>query len=208
MDGSYTTNGRGTFSLDRLPHREPFSLPEVSHILILNRNFDIIPAIAKLSPSQAAEYFMLGETTGTSAGGDDESGKSLRVPGTNPFFFTDDAVQGQRFAEILRNNPSIQVILMNTGSVGGKIDDSRALKVKIAHSSALIEALLCNKIDWKEDPDFHYQIAANALPGCPVEILEPVTLYQKQGRHEEYGQILKLLKSARKEYLDNFSISK
>ena len=29
---------------------------------------------------------MLGETKGTSAGGADEAGKSLRVPGTNPFF--------------------------------------------------------------------------------------------------------------------------
>ena len=41
---------------------------------------------AKLSQEQAAAYFMLGETTGTSAGGAAEEGKFLRVPGTNPFF--------------------------------------------------------------------------------------------------------------------------
>ena len=29
---------------------------------------------------------MLGETQGTSAGGAEEAGKFLRVPGTNPFF--------------------------------------------------------------------------------------------------------------------------
>ena len=34
--------------------------------LILNRNENIIPAVAKLSQEQAAAYFMLGETTGTS----------------------------------------------------------------------------------------------------------------------------------------------
>jgi phosphoenolpyruvate carboxykinase (ATP) len=203
LDGSYTTNGRGTFSLDRIPHRDPANLPEVSHILILNRNFDIIPAIAKLSAEQADEYFMLGETTGTSAGGDDEAGKSLRVPGTNPFFFSDDALQGQRFTEILHKNPGIQVILMNTGCIGGEIGDPLSIKVKIAHSTALIEALLSGKINWKEDPDFHYQIAANAIPGCPVEILEPKVLYLKQGRHEDYEYLMRQLVSERKDYLKN-----
>ena len=203
MDGSYTTNGRGTFSLDRIPHREPHHLPEVSHILILNRNFDIIPAIAKLSAKQAAEYFMLGETTGTSAGGSAEAGKSLRVPGTNPFFFANDVLQGQRFAEILQANPDIQVILMNTGCVGGTADDPRSTKVKVTHSSALIEVLLSNSIEWKEDPDFHYQIAANSVTVCPEEITQPEILYRKQGRLQEYQQILRSLKDLRNEYLKN-----
>ena len=30
-----------------------------------------------------------------------EEGKSLRVPGTNPFFFDNDALQGNRFLELL-----------------------------------------------------------------------------------------------------------
>jgi len=203
LDGSYTTNGRGTFSLDRIPHREPTNLPEVSHILILNRNFDLIPAIAKLSAEQAAEYFMLGETTGTSAGGDEEAEKSLRVPGTNPFFFSEDALQGQRFAEILHKNPGIQVYLMNTGCVGGEVNDPRSTKVKIAYSSALIEALLVNRIEWKEDPDFHYQIVANAVQGCPPEILEPEVFYLNQGRLQEYKLLLNRITTARKVYLNN-----
>ena len=45
-----------------------------------------MPGVARLDRAQAAAYFMLGETTGTSAGGKDEEGKFLRVPGTNPFF--------------------------------------------------------------------------------------------------------------------------
>jgi Phosphoenolpyruvate carboxykinase (ATP) len=55
-------------------------------LLILNRNENIVPGVARLDRAQAAAYFMLGETTGTSAGGKDEEGKFLRVPGTNPFF--------------------------------------------------------------------------------------------------------------------------
>jgi phosphoenolpyruvate carboxykinase (ATP) len=47
---------------------------------------------------------MLGETTGTSAGGKDEEGKFLRVPGTNPFFPRDMADMGNRMLELLNSH--------------------------------------------------------------------------------------------------------
>ena len=119
------------------------------------------------------------------------------------FQFADDALQGQRFAEILQANPVIQIILMNTGCVGGTADDPRSIKVKIVHSSALIEALLSNSIEWKEDPDFHYQIAASLVSGCLLEITQPEVLYRNQGRLQEYQQILSSLKKSRKSYLNN-----
>ena len=75
-------------------------------LLILNRNENIIPAVAKLKDAQAAAYFMLGETTGTAAGGADEAGKFLRVPGTNPFFPLPHAQQGNRFLELLSSTRS------------------------------------------------------------------------------------------------------
>ena len=49
---------------------------------------------------------MLGETQGTSAGGEDEAGKSLRVPGTNPFFPLPHDLQGNRFLELLGSTRS------------------------------------------------------------------------------------------------------
>ena len=48
---------------------------------------------------------MLGETTGTSAGGASEEGKFLRVPGTNPFFPLPHGLQGNRFLELLDTPP-------------------------------------------------------------------------------------------------------
>src|SRR5207302_466920 len=87
FDTSYTQNGRAVFRMDALGwHRDARDVKSVDHLLILNRNENIIPAVARLSREQAALYFMLGETQGTSAGGKDEEGKFLRVPGTNPFF--------------------------------------------------------------------------------------------------------------------------
>lgn len=201
LDGSYTTNGRGTFTLDKINHRNPRNLPEVSHIIILNRNFDIIPGIALLKPEQAEEYFMLGETTGTSAGGIAEAGKFLRVPGTNPFFFGEDVLQGKRFMEILKKNPQIQVALVNTGCVGGHSEDPCSVKVKIAHSTAILEALLRDEITWSEDKDFGYLIPTQKISGVPIEITNPQQLYLSTGKQLDYQKTVEDLKASRMDYL-------
>lgn len=205
FNGSHTTNGRGTFTLDKIKHRVPYNLPEVSHIIILNRNFDILPGIVQLKPDQAIEYFMLGETTGTSAGGQAEAGKFLRVPGTNPFFHTYDKLQGQRFQSILEQNPEIKVILMNTGCVGGKSEDPCAMKVKIAHSSRLLEALLNNEIHWTDDLDFGYATPENLIPGIPEEIVNPKCYYRSKNRQVEYDKMVEDLKLSRRDYLSSIN---
>ena len=72
---------------DAIEHFDPRKLGKADFLLILNRNENIIPAVAKLKPEQAAYYFMLGETKGTSAGGTHEAGmrsaltKGLRAYG-------------------------------------------------------------------------------------------------------------------------------
>jgi phosphoenolpyruvate carboxykinase (ATP) len=205
MDGTYTTNGRGTFQLDAIPHRDPSNLPSVKYIFLLNRNFNIIPAVARLNAQQASQYFMLGETTGTSAGGKAEAGKSLRVPGTNPFFTMDDALQANRFHELIQSIPDLEVYLLNTGRVGGGDADPRSKKVKIKHSSAIIEAILNRAIHWKEDPIFHYEIAAVLPSFDDPELLNPYELYKQQGRKEEYEQIAAHLRQEREAYLNKFT---
>ena len=65
-DKSFTENGRATFPFRLIPDAaDPKTLPPVSFVLILNRNENIIPAVARLTKKQAAAYFMLGETKGT-----------------------------------------------------------------------------------------------------------------------------------------------
>src|ERR671916_690324 len=101
FDESYTQNGRATFSFQAIEHAPATDLESADFLLILNRNENVIPAVAHLTPEQGAAYFMLGETQGTSAGGAEEAGKSLRVPGTNPFFPDDHDHQGNRFLELM-----------------------------------------------------------------------------------------------------------
>ena len=102
FDTSYTQNGRATFPMSKVERAaDARNLEKASVLLILNRNENIIPAVVRLKGAQAAAYFMLGETKGTSAGGAEEAGKSLRVPGTNPFFPLLHAQQGNRMKELL-----------------------------------------------------------------------------------------------------------
>src|SRR5438067_10823279 len=141
FETSYTKNGRAVFGMEALGRfRDAREAGPVDYLLILNWNENIIPAVSRLSQTQAAAYFMLGETTGTSAGGKAEEGKFLRVPGTNPFFPMPHGLQGNRFLELLDSHP-IEVFLMNTGRVGGREDDERSKKIKIPVSSAIVRAI-------------------------------------------------------------------
>ena len=80
-DTSYTPNGRATFPFGVIESGVDEEIDDAHFLLILNRNENIIPAVAKLEGPQAAAFFMLGETQGTSAGGADEAGSSCACPG-------------------------------------------------------------------------------------------------------------------------------
>jgi phosphoenolpyruvate carboxykinase (ATP) len=184
--------------------RDAKDVGTVDYLLILNRNENLIPAIAKLDQEQAAAYFMLGETTGTSAGGASEAGKFLRVPGTNPFFPLPHGLQGNRILELLATHP-IETYLLNTGRVGGGDDDERSKKVKIPHTSACVKGIAEGSISWTEDEDFGYQVA-EVVPGLDdVELLQPRRLYERQGRLQEYREIVDHLKAKRVAHLEGFA---
>ncbi|MGH2738395.1 MAG: phosphoenolpyruvate carboxykinase (ATP), partial [Actinomycetota bacterium] len=161
------------------------------------------PAVARLSQAQAAAYFMLGETTGTSAGGKAEEGKFLRVPGTNPFFPLRHGQQGNRILELLASHP-IEVFLMNTGRVGGPESDERSKKVRIPHSSAVVKAIAEGTISWTDDDDFGYQVAESVAGIDDIELLRPRTLYEREGRTEEYRALVDRFRSERLEFLKGF----
>jgi phosphoenolpyruvate carboxykinase (ATP) len=204
-DESYTKNGRATFPFEVIESAATRPIDEAHFLLILNRNEGIIPAVAKLEGPQAAAFFMLGETTGTAAGGAAEEGKFLRVPGTNPFFPLPHDLQGNRFLELLAQHP-LEVYLMNTGSVGGPVGDERSRKVRIPHSSAIVKGIAEGTIEWEVDPDFGYQVARH-VPGIDAAdeaVLRPRELYEAQGRRDEYAAQVERLHRDRREYLEAF----
>jgi len=204
FDTSYTQNGRATFPMSKVEGAgDARNLEKASVLLILNRNENIIPAVVRLKGAQAAAYFMLGETKGTSAGGAEEAGKSLRVPGTNPFFPLLHAQQGNRMKELLATC-DMEVYLMNTGRVGGTDDDDRSKKVKIPHSSAVVKGVAEGTIKWVQDPDFGYEVAESVPDFDDPELLQPRRLYERQGRLDEYKAMVERMKKERAEHLQKF----
>lgn len=105
---------------------------------------------------------------------------------------------------------------MNTGYVGGDQKDEEkgnALKVKIPHSSAMLEAMLTGKIKWKKDPDFGYEIVdvdapenAELLKKVPKEILNPKIFFVNRGRGDEYEVWVEKMKTEREAFLNKFNV--
>jgi phosphoenolpyruvate carboxykinase (ATP) len=205
FDTSYTQNGRAVFPMANIEAADPLSIGPAELFLILNRNDNIIPGVARLNREQAAAYFMLGETMGTSAGGKDEMGKALRVPGTNPFFPLRHAMQGNRYLEILTGHP-MEVYLLNTGWVGGPEGTEHSKKVKIPHSSAIVKALAEGTVTWTRDPDFGYEVASQVpdIEAEDLDILQPRRLYERTGRLDEYRAQVERLKRERVETLAKY----
>jgi phosphoenolpyruvate carboxykinase (ATP) len=201
FDTSYTPNGRAVIRMSDIQGAsDAREIKKADFLLILNRNENIIPAVAKLEGALAAAYFMLGETKGTSAGGAAEAGKSLRVPGTNPFFPLLHAQQGNRMFELMKGSP-MEVYLMNTGRIGGTEKDERSKKVKIQQSSAIVKAIAEGTIQWIKDLDFGYLVASE-VPGVDdLDYLQPKKMYERQGRLDEYGELVRKYNVDRREYL-------
>ena len=127
------------------------------------------------------------------------------MPGTNPFFPDDHDLQGNRSLDLM-GEQRLDVYLMNTGRVGGPDEDDRSAKVRIPHSSAIVEAIAEGTIDWEEDPDFRY-LVARRVPGIDAgddAVLRPRELYSSQGRSDEYERHVERLKRERSEYLERF----
>lgn len=204
FDRSHTENSRAVIAAADIPgFVAPATVDIADFMLILNRNANIIPAVSRLTKDQAAAYFMLGETQGTSAGGKAEAGKFLRVPGTNPFFAYRHEWQANRLRELL-DTCDLDVFVLNTGRVGGADGDEQSRKITPAVSAAIVAAIAHGGIEWVTDPDFGYQVAAS-VPGVDDgELLQPRLLYQRQQRAVEYSEIVAALQRDRREHLTGY----
>jgi len=106
--------------------------------------------------------------------------------------------------ELIDTMPHLEVYLMNTGRVGGPDDDERSKKVRIKHSSAVLQGIVEGSVTWEKDPDFGYLVARD-LPGFEdPELLQPRRLYERQDRMDEYTEIVKRLGEERTAYLSGY----
>jgi phosphoenolpyruvate carboxykinase (ATP) len=215
----WTENGRSIIPMSSVEDAADLhNIPAVQSMGILNRDEGAdaaTPGIVQFtSPEQAAGFFMLGETTKTSAAGK-EVGKT-RSPFTQPFFPLAHGLQARRFTELASTMAGVDLWMMNTGYVGGdasSVGQGVGLKVKIRHSSAMLEAMLTGKIVWKRDPDFGYNIVDVDAPGnaplldkVPMAILDPRRWYRTEGRGAEYETWVATMKADRRLFLERYGV--
>jgi phosphoenolpyruvate carboxykinase (ATP) len=216
----WSENGRSIIPMSSVESAADLQdLPRLRSLGILNRDEGkdaAMPGIVRFtSPAQAAAYFMLGETTKTSAAG--KSRGKTRSPFTQPFFPLAHHLQAARFSELAATFPATSMWLMNTGYVGGGSADVQAgtaLKIKIPHSSAMLEALIEDRIKWTRDPDFGYEVVdldapenASLLERVPRGVLQPRRWFEDQGRGAEYRGWVERMKSERRAFLEKFAVA-
>ncbi len=199
LDTTITSNGRGVVLRKFIKGTgEGIDLPKANKIVFITRRNDIVPICARLTPEQAAAYFMLGESIETSAGDPTKAGQAKREVGTNPFIVGPESEEGNRLLATLRESPDMQAYILNTGSIGAK-DGSKGEKIKIRTSTEIMKQIAKEGISWEKDPDWGYEVPTN-VPGVDLEKYSPRTYYSDQ----EYGERVGKLREERRAWLAQF----
>jgi len=199
LDTTITSNGRGVVLRRFIQGTgEGIDLPKANKIVFITRRNDVVPVCARLTPEQAAAYFMLGESIETSAGDPTKAGQAKREVGTNPFIVGPESEEGNRLLAILRENPDMQAYILNTGSVGAK-DGGNGQKISIKVSTELMKQIAKEGIAWERDPDWGYDVPA-AVPGLDLAKYSPGTYYTP----EEYRKRVDGLRAERRAWLAQF----
>jgi phosphoenolpyruvate carboxykinase (ATP) len=198
-DVALTANGRGVIlRAETELTDDTIDIPRADRVIFITRRKDIVPAVARLNPAQAAASFMLGESIETSAGDPTKAGQSKREVGTNPFIIGPEEEEGNRIYEIFKTNPEMECYLLNTGSVGFS-DNFNGEKVTIKATTEIMKQLAKGGIRWQLDADWGYEVPVE-MPGVDIGKYNPVRYYSDA----EYLARVAKLRSERRQWLDQF----
>ena len=199
LDTSITSNGRGVVLRKYIKGTgEGIDLEKANKIVFITRRNDVVPVCARLTPEQAAAYFMLGESIETSAGDPTKAGQAKREVGTNPFIVGPEADEGNRLLAILRANPDMQAYILNTGSIGAN-DGFPGEKVTIKASTEIMKQIAKEGIEWEKDPDWGYE-TPKSVPGLDLAKYSPKTCYDEA----KYRDLVDRLRAERRAWLARF----
>jgi len=197
FDTTLTANGRAMVKRGDIAFTDDgIDLEKVDFIIFINRRYDILPPVVRLTPEWAAAAFMLGESVETSAGDPTQAGKQLRVVGTNPFIVGAKDEEGNIFLDILRKNPDIQCFILNTGKVGGM---DRGRKIRVKDSAKIMEMIARDKIVWKKDKFWGYEVPVK-IPDLELSPFDLSNYYSE----EQIQELSEDLKQERLEWLSKF----
>jgi phosphoenolpyruvate carboxykinase (ATP) len=199
FDSSITSNGRGVVMRRELDFTDAsIDLVRVDMVVFITRKKTIVPPIARLTPEQAAAFFMLGESVESSAGDPSQAGKPLNVVGTNPFIIGPPEEEGNRFLDILGQNPHIECYLLDTGRIGAR-GESGGKKITVYDSARLLADAARGALVWKKDPDWGYEVAVGS-EDVDLAVFDPSVHYGEK----EYARMTAELRENRRSWLKQF----
>ncbi|RDY27102.1 phosphoenolpyruvate carboxykinase (ATP) [Romboutsia weinsteinii] len=198
-DTTITSNARGIVLREEIENTDDtVDLEKANKIIFITRRKDIVPPVVKLSPHQALDAFMLGESIETSAGDPTKAGQSKRCVGTNPFIMGSEIEEGLKLREILKNNPDMECFILNTGSVGAKTGfDGEKLTINV--STTIMKEIARDNIEWTKDQEWGY-LVPKSVCGIDIEKYNPRSFYTS----DEYAAIASKLRLEREEWLNKY----
>ncbi len=187
-DGSYTENGRASFSIDAIPGAVTEGL--VGHpdciIFLTCDAFGVLPPVSALSPEQAAYHFSLGYTAkvaGTERGINEPQPVFSALFG-EPFFPRAHSVYTDMLANKVREH-KVQVWLVNTGWTGGAYGVGE--RISIAYTRNIVRAIQNGELDSvarRADPVFGFEVPVTC-PGVPAGALDPQSTWEDSKGYEK-----------------------
>jgi phosphoenolpyruvate carboxykinase (ATP) len=192
-DATLAENTRACYPIHYIPNASPTGMGgQPKNVVMLTYDaFGVLPPIARLTPAQAAYYFLSGYTAkvaGTEIGVKEPQATFSTCFGA-PFMPLHPTVYSKLLtANIARHGT--RVWLMNTGFTGGPYGVGK--RMSIQHTRALLNAALDGKLDkvkFAADPVFGFEVPTDA-PGVPASVLTPRETWADKAAYDEKARHL------------------
>ncbi|MDE2383629.1 MAG: phosphoenolpyruvate carboxykinase (ATP) [Alphaproteobacteria bacterium] len=192
-DGSRTENTRAAYGLSKIANAVPGAMgahPDVLVMLTADA-FGVLPPVAKLTPEQAMEQFLIGYTAklaGTERGVKEPEATFSSCFGA-PFL----PLPPQAYADLLRekiNAHGTRCYLLNTGWTGGAYGVGH--RMKLSATRAMLKSILDGSVEQAKtriDANFGFAIPVE-LAGVDSKLLDPREAWPDKAAYDEAATAL------------------